>query len=592
MQRPVSILRWLALFTLLCLTFIAPTAPRVAAQVSDSWTGEYFNNTTLSGSSALVRQDGVINFQWGLDSPGPGVNADGFSVRWSRSLRFDAATYRFSARTDDGVRVYLDGARIIDAWYNRTADWSTSDQFVSAGVHTVTVEYYDDVGDATAEVGWFPTDSGSWSASFYDNTTLSGSADVTRSDSTVDFDWGSDSPASGISKNDWSARWTRTFDLPAGTYRFILAADDGARLFVGGDKLIDRFSSGSAIDTAVTTLTGGSYEIKVEYVEFSGDAHLSLSWEYMPGGTGGAWTASYYSNNSLSGDPGFIGNFDQILFNWGSGSPSQTIPADNFSARYTGSFTFESGTYRFTLAVDDGARLLVDGVTIIDEWHSASAVTYTADRSMTAGTHSLELQYQELSGDAQVSLTWAKPGAGGAPVPAPSSAPPPAPSAAPAPGTTVAAAGAPPAGGISITIDETDPARFVWAGGRYYPWTFAVGGAGSRHLWVFNRQAPPLQKWGRWNVFIEQPGYYDIYAYIPADAAATTNARYRVYSGSILSDVIAVNQRALGNQWAYLGRFYFAPGGSQFTYLNNITGEANDTTHVLYDQVHYVYAGS
>lgn len=58
----------------------------------------------LSGSPALVRQDGDIDFDWGNGAPGPGVPADNFSVRWTNTLRLDKGNYRFTVETDDGMR--------------------------------------------------------------------------------------------------------------------------------------------------------------------------------------------------------------------------------------------------------------------------------------------------------------------------------------------------------------------------------------------------------------------------------------------------------------------------------------------------------
>ena len=67
--------------------------------------GSYFNNTTLSGTAVLVRTE-AVNFNWGTGSPGAGVNADNFSVRWTGTVAAAASgNYRFQTNSDDGVRV-------------------------------------------------------------------------------------------------------------------------------------------------------------------------------------------------------------------------------------------------------------------------------------------------------------------------------------------------------------------------------------------------------------------------------------------------------------------------------------------------------
>jgi hypothetical protein len=52
------------------------------------WQGEYFNNQTLSGAPAVVRNDTAINFNWTTGSPAPAIPVDHFSVRWTRTFNF------------------------------------------------------------------------------------------------------------------------------------------------------------------------------------------------------------------------------------------------------------------------------------------------------------------------------------------------------------------------------------------------------------------------------------------------------------------------------------------------------------------------
>lgn len=117
------------------------------------WWGEYFNNETLSGDPALVRDDAEIDFVWAYDSPGPGINADPFSVRWTREMSFTAGTYDFSLTHDDGIGLWIDDVLILDEWSTccRT-DQVTA--YFSTGIHTLKVEMYDHFGAATAQVSW------------------------------------------------------------------------------------------------------------------------------------------------------------------------------------------------------------------------------------------------------------------------------------------------------------------------------------------------------------------------------------------------------------------------------------------------------
>jgi hypothetical protein len=96
---------------------------------------------------------------------------------------------------------------------------------------------------------------------------------------------------------------------------------------------------------------------------------------------------------------------------WGTGSPGAGVSADNFTARYKGAFTFESGDYEFTATTDDGLRVIVDGVTIIDEWRPQSATTYTATHNFSAGTHTVVVEYFEATESATAKVSWRELGA-------------------------------------------------------------------------------------------------------------------------------------------------------------------------------------
>ena len=81
------------------------------------------------------------------------------------------------------------------------------------------------------------------SATYYDNADLTG-ASTARLDAVVDYDWGTSSAASGISADTFSARWTGLVEAPAtGDYTFYAQADDGVRLWVNNQLLIDRWSN-------------------------------------------------------------------------------------------------------------------------------------------------------------------------------------------------------------------------------------------------------------------------------------------------------------------------------------------------------------
>jgi len=101
-----------------------------------------------------VREDSAITFQWGEEPPFPGWEPDGYSARWVRSDRFEEGVYRFAFRCDDGLRLYFDVKLFYENWVPGSFDWREVDRRMSAGLHRLTVEYFEDTGIAFVQVGY------------------------------------------------------------------------------------------------------------------------------------------------------------------------------------------------------------------------------------------------------------------------------------------------------------------------------------------------------------------------------------------------------------------------------------------------------
>jgi hypothetical protein len=122
----------------------------------------------------------------------------------------------------------------------------------------------------------------------------------------------------------------------------------------------------------------------------------------------GGWQADYFANLELRA-PAALSRRDPVIdFDWGSGSPDAALPSDSFSARWRGATAFDQGVYRFTVTVDDGVRLWVDDVLVIDSWKSGSKRDLTAEVGLARGEHTLRLEYFENRGTAVVRLSWEK----------------------------------------------------------------------------------------------------------------------------------------------------------------------------------------
>lgn len=117
---------------------------------------EFFNNEDLTGPPVYTMTEAPPFWHdWGSGSPAPGVNEDHVSGRWSGSFTFDETkTYRFNVKTDDGVRLWVDGEMILDKWYPQSATLYFVEVPLTAGLHKVVLEWYEDRGHATLHFNW------------------------------------------------------------------------------------------------------------------------------------------------------------------------------------------------------------------------------------------------------------------------------------------------------------------------------------------------------------------------------------------------------------------------------------------------------
>ncbi len=127
----------------------------------------------------------------------------------------------------------------------------------------------------------------------------------------------------------------------------------------------------------------------------------------MPSPPRTGFFGEYYTNMTMSGAPAVIRFDPAIDFDWGAGAPADELRADHFSVRWVGRLTaLEAQDYLFSLSVDDGARLFVDGVKIADSWDTHVTAAYSVPMRLSAGDHVLRLEYYENDGFAHVSLHW------------------------------------------------------------------------------------------------------------------------------------------------------------------------------------------
>jgi cytochrome c2 len=115
---------------------------------------------------------------------------------------------------------------------------------------------------------------------YFDDISLT-KLDVSRVDSTVDFNWGTNSPAPNVPSDHFSVRWQgQVQGLETGYYTFYVTADDGARLWVDNIPMFDHWASEANATFSGTILlrAGQKYDLTLEYYEDSGGASVNLQW--------------------------------------------------------------------------------------------------------------------------------------------------------------------------------------------------------------------------------------------------------------------------------------------------------------------------
>lgn len=258
--------------------------PTPTPLIITDWRGDYWNNPTQSGPPVLTRNDLVIFFNWGEGTADSSLGVNNFSARWQRTLNFDAGIYRFNFEVDDGFRLYIDNVLILDEWNEGPARTYTVDVPLTTGLHSIQVDYFERSGVALMRFWWERNESFSgWKGEYYGNRELQGNPALVRDDPRIDFDWGDGAPATNLPNDHFSARWQRRVSFDAGTYSFFVRVDDGARVFLDSQLILDTWEDGGDRTVSVDVdLPGGERALVVEYYESSGLARASFWWQLAP----------------------------------------------------------------------------------------------------------------------------------------------------------------------------------------------------------------------------------------------------------------------------------------------------------------------
>lgn len=380
---------------LIVLALIMAVVPMltVRADFGTNWSGTFFNSTDLSGTGIPVSNINGLNFNWGTGVPVvngvpvPGIGADNFSARFTSTQNITPGHYNFYLASDDGVRLYVNGALVLDKFVGRALTMDTVSVTITSSPVNLTVEYFEGIDQAILQVQWFAGPIIPQTATPTLSVPIRNYFEV----SSVPLSWNRVSWAVG--------------------YQVQVATDTLFKHIVWSDATL----SADTLSVNTPDLGNRPYYWRVRAKT---NATTWGGWSIIGAFTvqvydfGTNWSGTFFASNDLTGTGVLISGISGLNFNWGTGVPVVNglavpgIPADNFSARFTSVQTFDSGTYTFTAASDDGIRVYIDGAVRLDKFIGRTLTKDSFNATLTAGPHSLVVEYFEGTDQAILQVQW------------------------------------------------------------------------------------------------------------------------------------------------------------------------------------------
>lgn len=129
----------------------------------------------------------------------------------------------------------------------------------------------------------WPAPNGQWHVEYHNGRNLNNYPTWVQNEAEINHNWGDAAPGGGrwgVWADNFSARWTRRFNFDAGDYTFISNSDDGVRVWVDNNLIIDHWQEQALVEYRSTvSLPSGAHDVKVEYFENAGGAIMQFRWE-------------------------------------------------------------------------------------------------------------------------------------------------------------------------------------------------------------------------------------------------------------------------------------------------------------------------
>ena len=286
-----------------------PLGDQATYGTSDSWIGYVYDNMDLTNYKGYVNEGvaGNPNFDqsFGGDNVtyatnGCSINTTTFSVRYKLRKTFATSNYQIVVGGDDGYRLSFDGGATwaINKWVNQSYT-STTLSINLGGTYDVVLEYYEDGGSNrisfTSTAICMGTEDQSvygtgniWKGYVYSginfNTYKGLVSEGTATNFTFDEKFGGNNvtyntSGCSISTEVFSVRYRLTKTFAAGTYTFVLGADDGYRLSLDGGAtwVISNWTAHTYTTTSYNVSLNGSYNLVIDYYEQNGENRVNFN---------------------------------------------------------------------------------------------------------------------------------------------------------------------------------------------------------------------------------------------------------------------------------------------------------------------------
>jgi len=244
------------------------TAGSVSAQVTVSVTASQDGTppTAPGLTSAIARSSSQVDLAWTASTDNVGVT--GYQVVRNGAVLTTVIGTSYSDLSAAANATYVYSIRAFDGAGNFSA---LSNQI------TVAMPAPPASGSCPGPAA------GAFTGCYYNNLTLTGTPSLARTDSQINFNWGTGSPAPSVTTNNFSVRWQGYFTFQQGAYSFATMSSDGIRLYVDGNLILDRWRDQAAtMYVSQQALSAGTHLITVEYYERTGWPAAQLTWQKLP----------------------------------------------------------------------------------------------------------------------------------------------------------------------------------------------------------------------------------------------------------------------------------------------------------------------